>query len=95
MQDFRTFSEAITVYWFSLLLIRASSKYPHNVDDLMTEIGIAQMTISLLGVSMMVIGYLGLRGTLTPRPILIAILLGTAILVAFSIGEHFGKQGWI
>lgn len=58
----------------------------------MTEFGLVHLGFSLLAVGLLVLGYLGLMGQLSVSHIVVAIILGVVILVAFVLGRFVGKD---
>lgn len=54
----------------------------------MHEIGLRELSLLLLSISMVVVGGFGLAGELSTGPMLVIILLTVAILLAFDLGRQ-------
>lgn len=57
----------------------------------MTEIGLQQMLILLMGVSMAAVGILGLTGLLTTQAVLIGAVLVAVAALSFHVGQTYAE----
>lgn len=55
------------------------------------DIGVRQIGGLLIAIGMVLTGYLGLMGTISPSPILIAVIFIVAVLLAYSMGKNRGE----
>lgn len=55
------------------------------------DIGARQIGGLLVAIGMVLTGYLGLIGTISPSPLLIAVIFIVAILLAYSMGKNRGE----
>lgn len=59
----------------------------------MTAVGLRQLSQFALAVSLVTVGALGLAEIVTPGPVLAAVLLATAVVLAFDAGRQFTRFG--
>lgn len=64
----------------------------HIQQTMNTDMGVPQLGGLLISFGMILTGYLGLTGTLSPSPLLVAVIFIAAVLLAYFMGKNRGKQ---